>query len=107
MDSKIDGETFFKDYINPTKEELTKWAYSNAYQPEQDFELFVVDDTEFTLSLAEDDKNPARDFFLGSLYVFAGDCVRAQGEGSNNTKDTLKNYCLPLKHQPLLGLRNL
>ncbi len=85
MEQKVDGETFFKDWLNPTKEELLTWSYSNAYEPEQDFELFVVDDPEFTLSLAGDDKNPSQTFFLGSLYVFVGDTVRIE------VGETLKN----------------
>lgn len=73
---------FFIDPVNPTKEELTKWAFGNYYQPMQDFELFVVADPMFILSFAENNNCPTNEFFLRALYVFVGDAVRVNYKNS-------------------------
>ncbi len=82
-------ESFFADVINPTSLELLAWSHAHSHIPCQDFELFVVNDPEFTLSLVEDKHNLLQDFFLGSLYVFIGDLVRTKREGE---KEKLRNF---------------
>lgn len=68
---------FFMDPANPTKKELTKWAFGEYLQPIQDFELVVVvEDPLFILSLAEDNNCLQNKFFLKALYIFVGDAVR-------------------------------
>lgn len=66
----------FKDPYEPTKDEIKAWAYTDDSSPVEDFELLVDDDPYFSLELASDEKCPKKNFFLGSLYVWAGDCVK-------------------------------
>jgi hypothetical protein len=86
---KIPG--FFKDAVNPTKEELKKWAYGDYYYPVQDFQLFVMNDLALILGFIEDLKCPknSRDFFLDSLYVWVGDAVRSNYVDKPKLEDIL------------------
>ncbi len=66
---------FFKDEFNPTKEELIKWAYSDYYAPNEDFELFVVKDPYLVLRFVTDPQCPNKQFFLKALYAMV--CLEA------------------------------
>ena len=76
----------FKNEVQPTEAELKIWAYGNYYQPDQDFQLFVVDNPYFILELAADPKCPTRRFFLDSLYVWV---ARQAGEEQTILTDWL------------------
>jgi hypothetical protein len=69
---------FFKDWANPTEEELRKWAYSDYYAPSEDFELMVTENPSLTLEFAADENCPSNTFFLSSLYTWVGDAVRGK-----------------------------
>jgi hypothetical protein len=75
----------FEDVVNPTADELRKWAADpNAMYPDdmsQDFDLMVADWGRINLivELASDSSCPNRTFFVGVLYLMAGDCVRTSG----------------------------
>jgi hypothetical protein len=90
-DNQPSEPNFIEDPYNPTKDELKKWAYGNYYQPEQDFELFVVNDPTFILEFAADPKCPTRDFFLGSLYVWSGDTVRTPNSDTAKLEELLQS----------------
>lgn len=77
---------FFKDWVNPTKEELTKWAYGEYCQPGQDFNLMVTNDPVFLLKFIEDESCRTRIFLLQALYIYIGDQVRA----NSITKDLVQ-----------------
>ena len=72
----------FNDYLHPTNDELRQWAYlPNPEFPEeisQDWELCFndFDHAPVLLELASDANCPTRTFFLSSLYLLVGDCVR-------------------------------
>lgn len=69
----------FKDFVNPSKQEITEWAFSEDYAPTQDWELCICDDAEdvqFLIDLMKDSKCLKKSFFLATLYVFVGDIVR-------------------------------
>ena len=76
---------FFADAVNPTNEEIIRWAYiDGAHCPpemEQDWDLCVVDPErrELLFTLASDHSCPNRKFFLSCLYLMIGDCVRSSG----------------------------
>jgi hypothetical protein len=70
---------FFADEHAPTPEELRRWAYADAEEPYQDFDLVVARDEELgdtLVDLAADEACPARDFALNGLYLLTGDAVR-------------------------------
>lgn len=72
----------FQDVVSPTADELRKWAADpNADYPDdmsQDFDLMVADwgRIDVIVELASDPACPNRKFFIGVLYLMAGDCVR-------------------------------
>ncbi len=76
---------FFADAVNPTDEEIQRWAYipDAHYPPEisQDWDLCVADPGRADLleSLASDLGCPNRKFFLSCLYLLIGDAVRSKG----------------------------
>lgn len=70
----IPGEPFFEDWVNPTAAELRTWAYANAYEPSQDFEM-MLDGREVlpvVVECAEDPGCPTKDFMLIALYCTVG-----------------------------------
>ncbi len=70
----IPGEPFFENWVDPTAAELRSWAYANAYEPNQDFEV-MLDGSEVlpvVVECAEDPGCPTKDFMLASLYCTVG-----------------------------------
>ncbi len=76
---------FFRDYVNPTADEIRSWAFSSYNTPMQDWELVITDDINLptVLMLAADTQCPKREFMLSSLYVYVGDKVRANPKNSS------------------------
>jgi len=76
---------FFSDAVNPTDEEIERWAYipDAKYPPEmsQDWDLCVTEPRRADLleHLASDSSCPNRKFFLSCLYLLVGDAVRTNG----------------------------
>ena len=76
---------FFADAVNPTDEEIERWAYipDANYPPEmsQDWDLCVTEPGRADLleRLASDPSCPNRKFFLSCLYLLVGDAVRSNG----------------------------
>ena len=76
---------FFKDALDPTEEELRRWAAIEGatYPPEmeQDWDLMVAspERADLILALAGDAACPNRGFFLSCLYLMVGDAVRSEG----------------------------
>jgi hypothetical protein len=72
----------FADIANPTEAELRQWATDpHASYPDEmsrDWDLIVADWSRIALiaELAVDRSSPTQGFFLGVLYLMAGDCVR-------------------------------
>jgi hypothetical protein len=92
----VPGEPFFEDWVNPTAVELRAWAYANAYQPEQDFEMMLggPEVLPVVVECAEDPGCPTREFMLVSLYCTVGHLhrddrqrVRAVALGSCESDD--------------------
>ncbi|MEU0431650.1 hypothetical protein [Streptomyces sp. NPDC006290] len=75
-------EPSFDDVYNPTLEEMTAWAYApDAQDPvSQDWDLVATRPAfgSLFLTLAADRQCPQRRFFLGCLYLLAGDAVRTR-----------------------------
>jgi len=59
---------------NPSVEEITRWAYSGAEWPVEEWDLFLswTGEVELFISLATDHKCPHRLFFLHILYYLVG-----------------------------------
>jgi hypothetical protein len=82
----------FEDALNPTEEELRKWAYTDGakYPDEmpQDWDLCVAEFSRglLLLRLASDVDCPKRKFFLSCLYLLVGECVRTSA-GSAHVSD--------------------
>lgn len=78
-------EGFFRDAVNPTDEEIVRWAYIEGanYPPEmtQDWDLCVTEPrrADLFVKLASDQVCPNRAFFLSCLYLLVGDAVRSKG----------------------------
>ena len=78
-------EGFFVDAVNPTDEEIARWAYIEGadYPPEmpQDWDLCVTQPrrADLLMQLACDERCPNRRFFFSCLYLLVGDAVRSQG----------------------------
>ncbi len=71
--------SYFHDWTNPTIEEIRKWAYdAEATSPEQDFALILAtpDYIQELIELTADKTCPKRNFFLQTMYIFAGDAIR-------------------------------
>lgn len=81
---------------NPSPNEIRTWAYSDLKIPEQDWELAVnsFDNIPMICSFIEDKQCKHISFFLGSLYVFTGDIVKA---GIKNEIDRLKDLLLKIE----------
>lgn len=86
------------DPWNPTKEEISKWAYSNELIPDQDWELAVydIDNIDLIIKLACDIECKHREFFLGCLYVFTGDIIDSK---DNDEIIKLKSILLKASRQ--------
>lgn len=73
-------EPTFDDVTNPTPQEMTTWAYlPDADDPiSQDWDVIATRPAlaSLFLALAADRECPKRGFFLGCLYLLAGDTVR-------------------------------
>ncbi len=73
----------FNDWANPTTDEIKLWAYDqNALAPEQDFNLMVAQPGYMAelLDLAADANCPKRNFFLQTLYIYAGDTIKGKNQ---------------------------
>lgn len=78
----VSREPAFEDGTNPTFEEMRAWAYAPEAQPpvSQDWDV-IATRPEFGslfVTLAADRQCPQRRFFLGCLYLLAGDAVRTR-----------------------------
>ena len=77
---------FFKDAVNPTDDEIIRWAYTEGahYPPEmeQDWDLCITEPhrADMFVRLASDQKCPNRKFFLSCLYLLVGDAIRSHGQ---------------------------
>jgi hypothetical protein len=67
-------ERYFEDEVNPTDEELRRWAYSDAEEPCEDFDIVIADPAHLTVltELVGDSSCPKRKYLLGSLYCLVG-----------------------------------
>lgn len=80
------------DPLDPTPDDLRRWAYTpDAEYPDempQDWDLCVatIDRAQLLLEFASDAACPTRGFFLGCLYILAGDCVRLEHHQRDLTK---------------------
>ncbi len=64
----------FVDVVNPTPEEIRRWAYSSSPEPVEDFDT-IVGQPEMLSTLIElvgESACPKRQFLLGSLYCLVG-----------------------------------
>jgi hypothetical protein len=76
----MDADSAFENRVNPTAAEIRRWAFSaEAMHPMQDWDLIVAhpDLATTLIALAADPDCPRRRFFLGCLYLIAGDAVRS------------------------------
>ena len=66
--------SFFADEWNPTSEEIRAWAYSNALEPYEDFDILIAEPAHVAtlICLASDPSCPSRSYILGSLYCLVG-----------------------------------
>jgi hypothetical protein len=64
----------FEDEVNPTDDEIRRWAYSGAPEPMQDFDIIVADPEHLPtlMSLVADPDCLQRAYLLGSLYCLVG-----------------------------------
>jgi hypothetical protein len=65
-------------YTNPSVEEVTKWAYSDAAWPVAEWDLFLswTCEVELFIAFASDHKCPHQSFFLHMLYYIVGTTYR-------------------------------
>lgn len=69
------------DPYNPTKDEITEWAFEKKSYLIQDWELVLIQDIsniDLIVTLYKDDKCEKKKFFLSCLYVYIGDFVRTK-----------------------------
>jgi len=66
------------DGVNPTDEEIRRWAYSGALEPMQDWDLIIgfAWHAETLIDLVGDSGCPSRRYLLGALALLVGDAVR-------------------------------
>jgi hypothetical protein len=86
-----------KDISNPIDDEIWEWAYSDALEPMQDFDLILA--TELRPSYLEfvaDSNCTKRNYFLKVLYLIVGDAVRTAYH--TNTQDQISSYIEKAKH---------
>lgn len=64
----------FEDEVNPTDDEIRRWAYSGAPEPMEDFDIIVADPEHLSalMALVGDPECPQRAYLLGSLYCLVG-----------------------------------
>ena len=64
----------FEDEVNPTDDEIRRWAYSGTDEPYEDFDIIVADPEHLAalVSLVADSNCPKRQYLLGSLYCTIG-----------------------------------
>ena len=67
-------QQFFQDEVNPTDDELVRWAYSGALEPYEDFDIVIADPEHLDtlVKLVADPDCPTREYLLGSLYCTIG-----------------------------------
>lgn len=67
-------EHYFEDEVNPTDEELRRWAYSDAQEPYEDFDIVIAGPEHLAVltDLVGDSSCPKRKYLLGSLYCLVG-----------------------------------
>jgi len=86
LDMNVIPRGFFKDAVNPTDDEIIRWAYIDGthYPPEieQDWDLYIAEPerADIFIRLASDRKCPNRKFFLSCLYLLIGDAIRSNGQ---------------------------
>jgi hypothetical protein len=68
----------FENEVNPSGEEIRRWAYSDAVEPMQDWQLIIgqSEHAETLIDLVSDPACPAREYLLSALYLLVGDSVR-------------------------------
>jgi hypothetical protein len=67
-------DIYFADDVNPTSDELQRWAYTDAPEPIEDFDIILAEPGMVTtlLTLVGDADCPKRRYLLGSLYCVVG-----------------------------------
>lgn len=96
------AEPLFKAPMEPTADEMRRWADSGSLWPEQDWDLCIWSDDALLdtfVELAADDRTPKNEFFLSLLYGRVGDAVRS-GTVSKRTVDLIEELG-DSDHQPL------
>ena len=70
----MDSVAMFHDEANPTDDENRRWAYSDALEPMQDFDIILGEPEHLPLllDLVADAECPKRRFALDSLYCLVG-----------------------------------
>ena len=68
------ADEYFADVVNPTASEIEAWAYNDAPEPMEDFQVIVADPEFATalVGLVGDPECPKRAYLLGSLYCLVG-----------------------------------
>jgi hypothetical protein len=80
-----------KDIANPVDDEVREWAYSDAFEPMQDFDLILAAELRPSyLEFVADQNCPKRTYFLKVLYLIIGDAVRTNYH--TNTQDEISSY---------------
>jgi hypothetical protein len=69
----------FVDRVNPTEQEIRRWAYTTAFEPMQDWQLIIggSEHAQTLIDLVSDPDCPSRRYLLGALYILVGDAVRS------------------------------
>lgn len=80
----ITSSDFFRDALNPTEDELIRWAYTiepDRFLPMQDWDICITvpERRDLFLRMASDVSCPERKIFLSCLYLLVGDAVRSGG----------------------------
>lgn len=86
----------FADVFNPTINEIRAWAYSDQLCPEQDWDLYLLNDDNLALflELASDDQCPTQDFFKHMIYLYVAEDLRT--ERSNSVRKAKLRYYLDM-----------
>lgn len=74
----MEPSRMFVDVVNPTLEEVRRWAQSGQDEPIEDFEIILAEPANlgFLIELIADQTCPAGDFLLRSLYCAVGHTPR-------------------------------
>ncbi len=88
----------FRDILEPTGEEIRRWAYSSGGdypdEMEQDWDLIVADCTRLELiaELASDPACETRAFFVSCLYLLSGECVRYSDQIDHSSMQKIRQF---------------